>query len=67
VGISTRETEEDVAFLTSSEKEESTLAADIGTPSTLKTQSGELFLGQYGQLVASSSQPVKKTTEQSIM
>ena len=44
VGISTRETEEDVASLTSSREEEFALAADTGTPSTSKTRSGnQLF------------------------
>jgi len=65
VGISTRETEEDVASLTSSGEEESALAAETGTPSTSKTRSGKQYLKQYGQPVASSSQPEKETTEQS--
>jgi len=64
MGISTRETEEDVASLTSS-GEESVLAADTGTPFTSKTQSGKQYLKQYDQLVAISSQPGKETTEQS--
>jgi len=54
VGISTRETEKDVAFLTSS-GEESALAAEIGTSSTLKTRSDKQYLKQYGEPVASSS------------
>jgi len=37
VGISTRETEEDVASLTSSGEEESAFAADTGVPPTSKT------------------------------
>ena len=64
MGIFTRETEEDVASLTSS-GEESVLAADTGTPFTSKTQSGKQYLKQYDQLVAISSQPGKETTEQS--
>ena len=55
VSISTRESEEDVASLTGSGEEESVLAADIGTPSTSKIQSGKQYLKQYGQLVASPS------------
>ena len=38
VGISTRETEKDVSSLTSSREDESTLVADTGTPSMLKTR-----------------------------
>jgi len=38
VGISTRGTEEDVASLTSLGEEESALAANKNTPSTLKIQ-----------------------------
>jgi len=41
VGISARETEEDVASLTSSGDEESAFAADTGAPSTLNTRSGK--------------------------
>jgi len=48
VGISTRETEEDVASLTSSGEDESALAADTGTPSTSKTRSDKQYLKQYG-------------------
>ena len=40
-GISIRETEEDITSLTSSGEEESASAADISTPSTLKTRSGK--------------------------
>ena len=58
-----REIEEDVASLTSSGEEESILAADTDTPSTSNTQSGKQYLKQYGQSVASSSQPVKETAE----
>ena len=65
VGISTQETEEDVASLTSSEEKLSALAAETSTPSTSKTQYGKQYLKQYDQLVASSYQPVKEITEQS--
>jgi len=44
VGISIRQTEEDVTSFTSSGEEESALAAKIGTPSTSKTQSGKQYL-----------------------
>ena len=44
VGIFTRETEEDVASLTSSREEESALAADTGTPFTSKTGFGKQYL-----------------------
>jgi len=44
VGISTRETEEDVVSLTSSGDEECAFAADIGTPPTSKTRSGKSYL-----------------------
>ena len=54
VGITTRETEEDVALLTSSGEEESALAADTNTSSTSKTRSDKQYLKQYGQPVASS-------------
>ena len=37
MGISTRETEKDIASLTSLGEEESALATDTGTPSTSKT------------------------------
>ena len=43
VGISTRETEEDIVFLTSLGEEESALAADTGALSTSKTQSGKQY------------------------
>ena len=51
VGILTRETEEDVASLTSSGEEDSPFAADIGTPSMSKTRSSKQYLKQYGLLV----------------
>jgi len=44
VGISTRETEEGVDSLTSSEEEESAMAADTGTPSMSKTRSDKQYL-----------------------
>jgi len=65
VGFSTRETEEDVTFLTSSGDEEFAFAADIGTPPTSKTRSGKQYLKQHGELMVNSSQPVEETIEQS--
>ena len=56
LGISTRETKEDVASPISSGEEESVLAADTGTPSMSKTRSDKQYLKQYGQLVVRSSQ-----------
>jgi len=44
VGISTRETEEDITSLTSSEEEESAFAADIGALPTSKARSGKQYL-----------------------
>jgi len=44
VSISTRETEEDIASLTSSGDEEFALVADTGAPSTSKTRSKKLYL-----------------------
>jgi len=44
VSISTRETEEDVASLTSSGDEESALVADTDAPPTSKTRSGKQYL-----------------------
>ena len=44
MGISTRETEEDVASLTSLGEVESAFAADTGAPPTLKTRSGKQYL-----------------------
>ena len=55
VGISIRETEEDVASLTSSGDEEFAFAADIGTPLTSKTRSGKQYLKQHGELMVNSS------------
>ena len=49
VGISRRETEEDVASLTSSGEEESVFAADAGVPPTLKTRSDKQYLKQYNE------------------
>jgi len=51
VGISTRETKEDVAYLTNSEEEESAFAADTGAPPTSKTRSGKQYLKQYNELI----------------
>jgi len=44
VGISTRETEEDIASLTCSEEEESALAADTGAPSMSKIRSCKQYM-----------------------
>ena len=64
VSISTREIEEDVASLTSSGDEESTLVADTGIPPASKTRSGKHYLKQYGEPVANSPQPAKEAIEQ---
>ena len=44
MSISTRETEEDIASLTSSRDEESALVTDTGAPLTSKTRSGKQYL-----------------------
>ena len=49
MSISTKETEEDVASLTSSGDKKSAFAADIGTLPTSKTRSGKQYLKQYGE------------------
>jgi len=54
VGISTSETEEDVASLTSSGKEESAFIADTGASLTSKTRSGKQYLKQYGEPIVDS-------------
>ena len=66
VGISRRETEEDVASLTSSGEEESAFAADTGTPPTSKTRSDKQYLKQYGEPMIDSPQPAEETIEQSM-
>ena len=43
VSIATRETEDDIASLTSSGEEESTFVADTGEPPTLKTRSSKQY------------------------
>jgi len=65
VSISTRETEKDVASLTSSGDKESAFVADTGTPPTSKTRSGKQYLRQYSEPVANSPQPAEETIEQS--
>ena len=65
VSISTRETEEDVASLTSSRDEESALVADTDIPLTSKTRSGKYYPKQYGKPVANSPQPAEEAIEQS--
>ena len=54
VGISIRETEEDVASLTSSGEEESAFATDIGALSMSKTRSDKQYWKQYNEPIASS-------------
>ena len=54
VNISTRETEEDVASLTSLGEEMSAFAADIGAPPTSMTRSGKQYLKQYDQPMVDS-------------
>ena len=63
VGISTRETEEDVTSLTSTGEAESTFAANTGAPLTSKTRSGKQYLKQYGEPIVNSPQPAKETIE----
>jgi len=59
VGISTRETEEDVTSLTSSGDEESALVVDTSAPLTSKTRSSKRYLEQYGETTVNSPQPVE--------
>ena len=54
MGISTRETKENVASFTSSGDEESAFATDIGTPPTLKTRSGKKYLKQCDEPIEDS-------------
>ena len=65
MSIFSRETEKDVAFLTSSGEEESTFAADTGAPPTSKTQFCKKYLKQYDELMVNSPKPVEETIEQS--
>ena len=65
VGISTRETEEDVASLTSYVGEESVFTANTGAPPMSKTRSDKQYLKQYGELIVDSPQPAEETIEQS--
>ena len=65
VSISTRETEEDVASLTSSRDEESALVTDMGIPPASKTWSDKQYLKQYSEPVSNSSQPAEERIEQS--
>jgi len=65
LGISTRETEEDVASLTSSEEKESTFAADTSVPPTSKTRSGNQYLKQYGEPMVDFPQLAKEIIEPS--
>jgi len=65
VSISTRETEEDVASLTSSGEEESIFVADTGAPLTSKTRSGKQYLKKYGEPMINFPQLAEETIEQS--
>jgi len=65
VSISTRETEKDVASLTSSRGEKYTFTADVDSPPTLKTRFVKPYVKQYGELMINSSQPAKEVIEQS--
>jgi len=60
VGISTRETKEDVASLTSSEEEESAFAADTGAPPKSKTQSEKQYLKQYIEPIVDSTSHLRR-------
>ena len=60
VSVSTRETEEDVAFLTSSGDEESALVANTDTPPTSKTRSGKQYLKHYDEPIVNSPQLTKR-------
>jgi len=62
VSVFTRETEEGIVSVTSSRKEESAFAADVGTPSKSKIRSDKQYLKQYSEPIASSSHPVEETT-----
>jgi len=55
VGIFTRENEEDVASFTRSGDEESTFAADTGTPPTSKIRSGKQYLKHCFDVVCQNS------------
>jgi len=62
--VSTRETEKDVASLTSSGDEKFALFADTGAPPTSKTRSGKQYLKQYDEPVANSPQSAEEAIEQ---
>jgi len=69
VSVSTRETEEDVASLTTSGDEKYALVANKEAPPTSKTRSGKQYLKQYGEPVANSPQPaeaIKQSTRPSV-
>jgi len=65
VSIFMRDTEEDVASLTSSGDEESALVVDTGIPPASKIQSGKQYLKQYSEPVVKSPQPAEEAIEQS--
>jgi len=54
LSISVKETEEDVAFLSSSGEEESAFAAETGAPPTSKTRSDKQYLKQYRESMVNS-------------
>jgi len=62
VSVSMRETEEDVASLTSSGDKESAFAADTGTPLTSKTQSDKQYLKQYDKSMVNSYSQLRRQT-----
>ena len=65
VGIFIRETEEDVASLTSSGEEESVFATNTGASLTSKTRSDRPYLKQYGEPIVDSPQPAEEAIKQS--
>jgi len=64
LSVSTRETEEGIASLTSSGEEKSAFAIDIGAPSTSKTLSCKQYFKQYGEPITISPYPVEETIVQ---
>ena len=65
MSISIRETEKDVASLTSLGEEETDFAGNNGAPPTLKTQSGKQYLKQYDEPMVDLPHPAEETIEQS--
>ena len=60
MSISTRETEEDIASITSSRDEESALVTDTGAPLTSKTRSGKQYLKQYGETAVTPNSQLRR-------